>query len=146
MQMPGPSSDRRPGRPRGLVPVLLVLLLAAGACVSGRGGQEERQSGGSSAFADRPLRVRVENQNWNTIHVYILAGGQSRSLGQLSSQNTEEYEVPSQIMGSRREIRLVADPIGSREGFVTDRILVNPGDRVRWTLAQPLVHSHILVD
>lgn len=137
-------AGRFPRAARALAPVILLALVGV-ACASARGG-DEGSSSASSPYHERPVTVSVENQSWNTIHVYVLAGGQSRSLGQLSSQNTATYEVPPSIMGSREEIRLVADPIGSREGFISDRILVRPGDSVSWTLAQPLIHSHIMVN
>lgn len=124
-------------------PLMLVLVLAlTAACSTARGGQD----GGSSPFSDHPVRVEVENRNWSTMHVYVLAGGQFASLGQISSQNTREYEVPASVMGNRKEIRLAADPIGSREAFISDRILVEPGDVVSWTLNQPLIHSHVFVN
>jgi hypothetical protein len=118
---------------------LLLLAAASGACATTGGG-------GSGNFDDRPVHVEVENQSWNAVHVYVLAGGQYQSLGQISSQNTDRFEVPRGLLGGRKEIRLAADPIGSREGFISDRILVEPGDVVSWTLTQPLAHSRVFVN
>ncbi len=122
---------------------VLLLAVAVGACSTTRGGEGED---GSDGARDRPVYVEIENQSWNTVHVYVLAGGQYQSLGQISSQNSSRYEVPRGMMGGRKEIRLAADPIGSREGFISDRILVEPGDVVSWTLTQPLAHSRVFVN
>lgn len=130
-----------PSRTRSAAAALLALAVATAGCWSSRAGDDA----GSSRFEDRPVTVQVENQNWNTVHVYVVAGGQFQSLGQISSQSTATYEVTAGMLGSRKEIRLMADPVGSRESFLTDPILIEPGDLVEWTLAQPLVHSRIMV-
>lgn len=119
----------------------LLLAVASGACATAGGGGD-----GDENFNDRPVHVEVENQSWNAVHVYVLAGGQYRSLGQISSQNSARFEVPRGLLGGRKEIRLAADPIGSRDGFISDRILVEPGDVVSWTLTQPLAHSRVFVN
>lgn len=144
MRRPDASSGRERVGPRARLAALSLLLLAAasGACATSGGGE----SGGSGSFNDRPVHVEVENQSWNAVHVYVLAGGQYQSLGQISSQNTDRFEVPRGLLGGRKEIRLAADPIGSREGFISDRILVEPGDVVSWTLTQPLAHSRVFVN
>lgn len=138
------SSRREPAGPRARLAVLSLLLLAVpAACSTTRGGGED---GESPNFRDNPVNVEVENQSWNAVHVYVLAGGQYQSLGQISSQNTQRFEVPRGMLGQRKEIRLAADPIGSREGFISDRIFVEPGDVVSWTLTQPLAHSRVFVN
>ena len=141
--MSSPDAPRRaPLRTRTAASVALLALAAvAVGCWSSRAGDDA----GSSRFADDPVTVRVENQNWNTVHVYVVAGGQFQSLGQISSQSSASYEVSATLLGGRKEIRLMADPVGSRESFLTDPILIEPGDLVEWTLTQPLVHSGIMV-
>lgn len=136
-----PPADRRERPLRSAGAAILLLALAAG-CATGRGDDD----GGSADGRDRPVTVEVENQSWNTVHVYVLAGGQYQSLGQLSSQNTERYEIPRAMHSQRNEIRLAADPIGSREAFISDRIFVEPGDAVSWTLTEPLAHSRVFVN
>lgn len=135
-------SHRRAARPALTAGVGIILLAATAACATGGGDG----NGGSEDARDRPVTVEVENQSWNTVHVYVLAGGQYQSLGQLSSQNTERYGIPRGMLGQRKEIRLAADPIGSRGAFISDRIFVEPGDAVSWTLTEPLAHSRVFVN
>lgn len=135
---------RRPARP-SLAIVLLAAALAATAC-----GAFGRQPGGAAPVMDeeeRPetLAVSVRNDAWSTIHVYVVAGGQWESLGVVASQTTEDYVVTRSMLGSRREIRLVADPVGSTQGYFSDPILVEPGDRVEWTLRENLSLSSVFV-
>jgi len=137
------GSFRGPSRRLGALALALLLPLAG--CMSSGGGSDGETSPRRDSYRDNPVRVRVENQNWRAIHVYAVAGGQIKSMGQLSSQQTDTFELPVSILGSRQEIRLLADPIGSDEGTLSDPILIHPGDLVEWTLTQPLIHSHVFV-
>lgn len=140
MDSPSPSC-RHPSR---AVAVLAVLAVATG-CATFGGGSEDEDAPPPPNFRDDPVQVQIQNNNWNTMHVYVVAGGQISSLGQVSSMDTGDFTVPAGMMGGRKEIRLFADPIGSRDSFYSDPILVEPGDHVEWTLQQPLVHSSVMV-
>lgn len=121
---------------------LLALVLAASAC-----GAFSRQPGeaGPSAERDEAITVHVQNNAWSAIHVYAVMGAQWESLGVVSSQSSEDYTIPRGMTGARGEMRLVADPIGSNQGFFSDPILVEPGDRVEWTLQNNLSLSSVFV-
>lgn len=129
----------------GGVPLRRVLPLVLAATVAC--GLFSRQPGDESpADSERAaLTVSVRNQAWKNIHVYVIAGGSWQSLGVLSSQDEEAYEVSPTLLGGRQEIRLAADPVGSREGFISDPILVEPGDRVEWTIQDNLALSSVFV-
>lgn len=131
---------RRTGGPLSRALLTVMLALAAGACFASGSGR-----GGNVSYTDNPVTVEVKNQSWSTVHVYLLTGGQYSSLGQLTSQNTEQYEVTARMMSGRHEVRLAADPVGSNQGFISDPIVVNPGDLVSWTLTEPLSHSSVMV-
>lgn len=143
--MSRPQTTRR--RPAGswLAGALVVLVLAGSAC-----GAFSRQPGTPDPVAmdeerDEEISVRVRNNAWNAIHVYVVMGGQWESLGMVSSQTSSDYTIPRGMMGGRDEIRLVADPIGSNRGYFSDPILVEPGDLVEWTLQNNLNLSSVFV-
>lgn len=132
------------GRPGRFVGAALTAVLAfAYGCASFGGGSDEQPP--RKDYRNNPVTVRVQNLNWQTVHVYAVAGGQSSSLGIVSSQSDETFEVPATILGSREFLRLAADPVGSRGGFLSEEILIRPGDRIEWTVKQPLVHSSVMV-
>lgn len=145
MSRPQPTKGHRFLSPSWLAAGLLPVVLAASAC-----GAFSRQPGTPSPEPRENQRgeeitVHVQNNAWETIHVYALAGGQWESLGVVSSQNSSDYTIPRGMLGGRSEIRLVADPIGSNQGFFSEPILVEPGDRVEWTLQNNLALSSVFV-
>lgn len=142
--MAQPQPPRRRLVP-SLAAILAAVVLATSAC-----GAFSRQPGGADPVMEedegpQEITVRVRNNAWSAIHVYVAMGAQWESLGVVSSQNSADYEIPRGMMGGRGEIRLVADPIGSTEGYFSDPILVEPGDRVEWTLQNNLSLSSVFV-
>lgn len=119
--------------------VVLLVALASG-CAAVRGGDDEQQ-----APRETDVTVEVVNQNWQDMHVYVLASGQRRSLGMVTSQNSEVFELPRSALAADRDIVFIADPIGSVVAFVSDPVLVQPGDQVRWTIQNRLRHSSVFV-
>lgn len=119
--------------------VLLSLLLAAG-CTPFWAGEDD-----PVMEEDREVTVHVKNHNWNTIHVYAIGSGQRKSLGQLATNDSATFTISESIAGTQRELRLLADPIGSRRQHVSERILFEPGDRIEWTVQNDLDQSSVMV-
>jgi hypothetical protein len=87
----------------------------------------------------------VENTNWLDVVVYSLGSGARRRLGTVTSFAKETFRIPRHELFSSAGLRLVADPIGSREVFVSERIIAGPGDRVVLTLAPRLAQSYFAI-
>lgn len=137
------STRYRPANPtwRRLGAAALVLALTGCGLFS---RQPEEPSPGA---ADGPqITVQVQNLAWKNIHVYVISGANWRSMGVLSSQGEETYRLPRDLTDPRQEIRLAADPVGSRHAFISDPVLVEPGDRVKWTIQDNLALSSVFVE
>lgn len=115
--------------------------LAPLGCAIGGAGSPDRQP----PIEPAPVVVEVSNRNWQDMHIYVLASGQRWSLGLVTSHSTRSYELPRGAFGSGRDMVLMADPIGSNVVYRSDPILLEPGDRVRWNLQNPLAHSSLFV-
>lgn len=125
---------------RALVPAALALTVAACGVFSQQPGDT------ASGDSDRQgVTVKVKNLAWQNIHVYAISGSSWESLGVLSTHGEETYELPRSLVVGRREIRLAADPVGSRHAFISDEIAIEPGDRVEWTIQDNLALSSVFV-
>ena len=132
-----PSASRL----RRLAPAALILLLSACAVFGGQSGEEDSPA----AERDEIIRVQATNLAWASIHVYAISGGSWQSLGILASQDDETWDLSVSLVGNRREIRLVADPVGSSDAFISEPVLVEPGDLVMWTIQNNLALSSVSV-
>lgn len=135
----GFAGARRALRTALVAPLLLFPWLNACATAGGRPASE------GPASEPEPAVVEVTNLNWQTMHVYVLAAGQRWSLGMVTSQSTRDFELPDGVFAAGRDVVFLADPIGSVLAYHSDPVLLEPGDRVQWTLHNRLSHSGILV-
>lgn len=139
--MPAPCRPARRGRVPPVRAALLVVLVSALASGCATFGSHS----GQGAEGDTGVTLLVKNYNWSTIHIYVMGSGQTTSLGQLTSMNTDTFAVPRSVLASSNSIRLIADPIGSTSAYISEPVLVAPGDRVEWTIQSQLAQSSIMI-
>lgn len=109
--------------------------LALGACAASGGappGGVDRP-----AVVREPPTVRVENHNWQDVVVYVVGSGLRTRLGMVTSMNRAVFRLPRHVPITDN-LRLMADPVGSVDGFVSESILVSPGQEIGLQ-----VHSHL---
>jgi hypothetical protein len=118
----------------------IAVLSAAAACAETiQEAEDPGMAAGNAVF------VRVENNHSLDMSVYAVTNGDLRvRLGTVTGFSTARFRIPEGV-GGAADLRLLADPIGSISGLLTDRILVSPGDEIVWRLAEPLrVSSYTL--
>lgn len=107
----------------GLVTATLALSMAACAPASTMAGSDPRPK-------VPPTTVEVQNHNWQDMVVYVVQGTQRIRLGMVTSMRTETFRVPRTAIGASGQIRLLADPIGSPRGYLSETLNVRAGQRV----------------
>lgn len=101
----------------------------------------------SRAPRDGPVEVRVENNAYLDMHIYVVYGaGQQRSLGMVTGLTRRTLVIPTQVIQTLSGIQLLADPIGTDRGFLSQPILAYPGQRVRFTIQNLLSLSTAWVE
>lgn len=121
------------------VAVVFLMSFSTSGCATGGGDDPETEL----ASRGEGLAVTVHNQNWSTVHSYLLLDTRSVSLGQVTTNRAETFTVGAAVLGSHRSVRLLADPVGSTDTYTTEPILIEPGDRIEWTLRNPFSLSSI---
>lgn len=126
-------------RLHNLLPVVLVAL-SVGACAPRAGVKS-----GPAAPASAAASVRVTNNNWSDMTVYMERTGLRVRLGTVTSMGSQTFRVPGSVLGGEGDVRLVADPIGSRESYVTQPVQVWPGQMVAFKIENHIAVSSIAV-
>jgi hypothetical protein len=93
---------------------------------------------------DLPTLLSVENRHWSNVTIYVMRGGARARIGTVTSMRTETFVIPAVLVGSVVDLRLIADPLGG-EPYVSDPVIVGPGERIDFRLANILVHSSISI-
>jgi hypothetical protein len=108
-------------------PLLAILLAALAACTgTGKNSPEPR------AVAT----VRVENQAWLDMNVFVVEEGGSsrRRLGMVTGNTTSTFRLPAAVVGTGRQVRFLVDPVGSSSGAASWGMYVRPGERTTITI------------
>lgn len=124
---------------RWVVAAALVMGLGGGGCAraTGAGASEDALA----ASPSDPVRVRVENHNWLDVDVYAVREGTKYRLGTVTSMTAHVFQLPAGLFTQSGDFRLLVDPIGSSEVFVTEPLLVGPGQQVDWSVENHLALS-----
>ncbi len=117
-----------------LVAGLLISACASGGPRSGALSPERTQT-----------RVEVSNQNWSDMRIYAVRGGSRFRLGMVSSMSTQVFRLPRTLANGSEGIQLIADPIGSREMHMTQRLTITPGQLVSFRVENHLAISSVSI-
>lgn len=98
----------------------LVLLATLAACAAARHTGEEQPR----------TWLRVENQNFLDMTVYVLRSSQRVRLGTATGNSTTRLVIPPSLLFGATPLRFQADPIGGSATPVSMEITVSPGDEV----------------
>lgn len=77
-----------------------------------------------------PTTLRVENQSFLDMTIYLIAGAQRVRLGMATGNSTTTLRIPQQYVFGASSLRFLADPIGSNRTPISESITVTPGDEV----------------
>jgi len=95
--------------------------------------------------AAQGLSITVENDNVLDVRIYLLRGSVPIPIGSVGSAERRVFRLSSAELGHMGDIRLMADPLGSEERYVTNVIQVAPGQRLEWRIAHRLSLSSVTV-
>ncbi len=120
----------------------MVTALAITACAS---TADSGLEGAAPAAPYRSTTVRVQNNNWQDVNVYVLRSGSRFRLGTVPSVTERTFRLPSGLDTGGSDVELLADPIGSTRTHATGPILFSPGDQIVWKIENHLPLSSYTV-
>jgi hypothetical protein len=80
------------------------------------------------------LPVRIDNQNFSDMSIYLVSGGQRWLLGQAPGLSSTTLKISSGLAPVDGQLRLEANPIGGSPAIFTPVLAVAPGQSVYWTI------------
>ena len=116
---------------------LIVLSIAVFACSSHRG----RPAARPEPPAD--VTLQVTNHNFLDVTVFVLHDGQTLRVGLVTGSSTQSFTLPGRMVALSHELALLGQAVGSRAVARTETLLVQPGQRIEWTLESDLRRSSV---
>jgi len=121
---------------------MLALLLIAPGCFSHR-----PPAAGTTALAQQApaseIVLQVSNHNYLDVVVYVLHDGQRTRIGTVTGSSSQVFYLPVRLLGQGHEIQLYGDAIGSPDFARTERLIIQPGQYIEWTLESDLKRSSV---
>ena len=112
---------------RRVLMMLSAAVLLAGGCAHGKAATADDST-------PEKATIRVTNNNWSDMTIYLLRGTERRRLGTVGSNSTGVFQLPEYVLVGSGDIRLLADPLGSTRTYLSPLLLVSPGQQVEWRL------------
>jgi type IV pilus biogenesis protein CpaD/CtpE len=129
----------------GRVTRTLVLLAAVAGLTMGcaRHAVEDDAEPEADLYAPTPLTV--ENNNWLDVVIFVFHDGELSRVGTVTAASSTNFFLPNWMIGQSRNIRLLADPIGSDASARTETLHIQPGQFIEWRLESQLARSTVAV-
>lgn len=83
---------------------------------------------------DAQTTVKVENQNFSDMDVFVWSSATRVRLGMVSGMTTTVFTIPPDIVKISPQVRFELHPIGARRNPISETITVMPGDQVKLTI------------
>lgn len=81
-----------------------------------------------------PTRLRVENQAFLDMTIYVYRSSQRIRLGTATGNSVTRLTIPANMIFGATPLRFQADPIGGSRTPISAEITVAPGDEVTLTI------------
>ncbi len=140
------SHPAREAIARGARPLLAPWLLVASTALVFSPGCADRHAPDWSAVPaaeDRGIGLQVTSSHFLDVVVYAGRDGSWHRLGTVTGVGSERFDVPEWLAAPPGRFRLRVHAIGApdRADYVTETILVNPGDVIELAVAGVLPMS-----
>ena len=89
--------------------------------------------------------LTVINHHWLDVSIYVMSDGGRSHVALVPATLTQSFEMPARMITGGRLIVLEANPIGANRTVRTERLSVQGGQRVEWTLETGLERSTVAV-
>jgi hypothetical protein len=87
-----------------------------------------------------PIPVHVRNDNFLDVNVFVVAGGMSRRLGQVTGNSEADFSIAWSV-ASGQSVALMATPIGGRGSAYSGALTVGPGQMIDFRIGSVLRQS-----
>src|SRR2546423_15507660 len=121
---------------------LAALLLAAPACFVFNRGSKAAASPASDV-PEGEIALSVTNHNYLDVVIYVLHDGVQTRVGTVTGSSSAVFFLPVRLLGQAREVQLYGDAIGNDAFARTERLIVQPGQYIEWTLETDLRRSSV---
>ena len=103
-------------------------------------GEAEPRKESSEGF-----ELILNNRHYLDVNIFVQHDGQASRIVTVTGSSSLELAVPAWMLGQSRVVRLIAEPIGDGSRYVTDNLVVLPGQVVELNVESSIARSNYSV-
>jgi hypothetical protein len=92
-----------------------------------------------------PVPVQIENHFMGDVTIYLVRGSLRQRLGMVTALGSAEYSFPWRWLSQSGGSRLLAYPIAGARAQLSEPLILQPGQWIKWTLEADLDRSSMAV-
>lgn len=92
-----------------------------------------------------PVPVEIESHFMGDVTIYLVRGSMRQRLGMVTGLGTAEFTFPWRWLSQSGTSRLMAYPIAGARAQLSEPLIVQPGQWIKWTLEADLTRSSMAV-
>lgn len=119
-------------------------LFVAGFCLTAACARGRQLQGGGLAGNGAPT-MKVQNDNWLDVVIYIVRGAARFRVGTVGGNSSQTFSLSAAHDLGSSPLRIMADPIGSNNRYLTEPILLGPGQLLEVKVGSPISISSFAV-
>ena len=123
--------------------LLTTWIAVAAALVTGCATTQDTQEAEPGATGGETTVVEVTNNHPLLVTVEAVSSGFDQRLGQVASNRTERFELPS--TASQSDLRIQVEPVGSTDSYLSPQVSVAANDVIEVTVEANLGLSTVAV-
>jgi len=120
-------------------------LLWIGAIFTALVGCSHRHGAETGSAPDEGWTLTIVNHHWLDVSIYVMSDAGRSHVALVAATRTESFEMPARMITGGRLITLEANPIGANQTLRSERLAIQGGQRVEWTLETGLERSTVAV-
>jgi hypothetical protein len=92
-----------------------------------------------------PVPVQIENHFMGDVTIYLVRGSLRQRLGMVTALGSAEYTFPWRWLSQSGTSRLMAYPVAGARAQLSEPLILQPGQWIKWTLEADLDRSSMAV-
>ena len=92
-----------------------------------------------------PVPVEVESHHMGDVTIYLVRGNLRQRLGMVTALGTALFSFPWRWVSQSGSSRLLAYPIAGARSYLSEPLILQPGQWIKWTLQADLDRSSMAV-
>ena len=92
-----------------------------------------------------PVPVEIESHFMGDVTIYLVRGSLRQRLGMVTALGTAEFTFPWRWLSQSGSSRLMAYPVAGARAQLSEPLILQPGQWIKWTLEASLDRSSMAV-